>query len=110
MCALGHPDCTFSDGRGTEPANWTLAYRRSKSANRFHRVTDYAATWHEAMHKAGEVGALHPDYEIWFVPTRTAELRAAATSPAHAEDVANILTTTGKRVAMTDTGTMAQLG
>jgi hypothetical protein len=91
------------DSMTTEAANWTIAYRKPR-ANKFHRVTNWAGTWREASDMAAVIRDL-PEFEgleIWYVPTRAAEM----TGYSHAEDMGNIMTNTGRRVGMTETGSL----
>jgi hypothetical protein len=81
--------------------SWTLAYRR-KTASTFRRVTNWSGTWDEAATMANRFGELHPELDIWYVPSREAELAGRVVL----EDIGNILTYSGKRVHMTETGTL----
>src|SRR6185437_10158931 len=86
---------------GKESPDWTLAFRTPR-ANRFHRVTDWAGTWQEAFDQAGRFGRLNPHLQVFYVPTRAAEL-AGSVVP---EDHQNILTEAGRRVPITEDGTI----
>lgn len=106
-CQLGHEGCGFGE-RGTDLATWTLAYRR-KGARTFRRVTDWAGTWHEAFHMAGDVGEWTAGaLDIYYVPTLLAECRQAART-GFCDDVANVMLSDGRRVPVTETGRMSDL-
>jgi hypothetical protein len=83
-----------------QPPSWTLAYRRPR-ANRFQRVTDWCGTWREAYAMAAVFGQANPGLQVYYVPT-------AAYERAHSrhEDDGNILTPSGRRVRMVETGTI----
>lgn len=82
-------------------ATWTIAYRKP-TANRFQRAANYAGTWDQAYELAGIFGTAHPELQVFYVPTAAAE----ALSPGH-EDNGNVLTDSGKRVRMAETGHVA---
>lgn len=86
----------------TTPALWTIAYRKP-TANRFERVTDFAGTWDEAVEMAQLAVQLRSDLQIWYVPTAEAEAAGYSCD----EDRGNILVESGKRIRITDTGTLA---
>lgn len=83
---------------------WTIAYRKPR-ANKFHRATDLATDWDAAREIAKAVGNEHPDLQVWITTTAESE-RVGYT---HAEDARNILTDSGRRVLVTDTGSLAAL-
>jgi hypothetical protein len=84
-----------------EARNWTIAYRKPH-ANHFHRVTDWAGTWQQAFDLAGVVARAHPELQVWYAGTRQAELDGYVVP----EDHQNILTDSGRRVPVTETGTI----
>jgi len=86
---------------GKESPTWTLAYRTPR-ANHFRRCADWAGTWQEAYDQAQKFGRLNPHLQVYYTSTRAAEL-AGDVVP---EDCANILTESGRRVAITDDGTI----
>lgn len=81
---------------------WTLAYRKPK-ANRFQRVTNWEGTWAQARELAATFGAAHPELQVWYVPS------AASDAGGHTfpEDRGNILTDTGRRVKIRETGKLS---
>ncbi|QNJ56946.1 hypothetical protein SEA_REINDEER_155 [Mycobacterium phage Reindeer] len=83
---------------------WTIAYR-NRRANHFKRAQDLATDWHSAMAKAGAIKERLPHLDIWVLQTREAENAGYAC----AEDCGNILLETGKRIAVRDTGSLAEL-
>lgn len=86
----------------TEKPNWTLAYRKPR-ANKFHRVTNWCGTWHEAYAMADRFrDVVGEDTEIYYVPSKAAE----DSGYSYPEDHANILMYNGRRVRMTETGTL----
>jgi hypothetical protein len=91
-----------------ERPDWTIAYRNPR-ANRFQRVTDLAVTWVDATAWALAISIVHPELEVWYVTTAERESTYVGDHPC-AEDVANILVPSGKRVRVFDTGSLAALG
>jgi len=83
--------------------NWTIGYRKPK-ANRLQRVTNWAGTWREASDMAAKyrafTGTTPDQLEIWYITTRAAELDGYV----HLEDIGNLLTNSGKRIPIVDTG------
>lgn len=83
---------------------WTVAYRKMVPEPEpvFHRV-DLTETWHTA---SGEIHSaycevLGDDYEVWYVPTRAAELTDYVTR----EDIMNVLVDNNlPRVPIADDG------
>jgi hypothetical protein len=78
---------------------WTMAYRKPR-ANRFQRVTNWAGTWHQARDLAGKFVEANPGLQVYYVPS------AASETPGH-EDTGNILTETGRRVRIRETGELS---
>ncbi|UAW08472.1 hypothetical protein SEA_MORI_121 [Mycobacterium phage Mori] len=89
----------------TKTRFWTIAWRKPR-ANRFHRATDLATDWHTASAVAAAVSHLRPDLEVWYVPTKAAEESGYVS----AEDVGNILVSSGRRVRIVDDGKLADIG
>jgi hypothetical protein len=91
------------DSMTTEAANWTIAYRKPR-ANKVNRVTNWSGTWQEAYEMADRFRDIegNENLEIWYVTTRAAELNGYS----YPEDHGNILSNTGRRVKMTETGTL----
>lgn len=83
---------------------WTLAYR-NRRANHFKRVTDVATSWDAARELANEFKVQLPDLDIWVTTTRQAEIDGYTC----AEDAGNILTDSGRRVKMRETGSLHEL-
>ena len=84
-----------------ENLTWTLAYRK-KNASTAKRVTNWAGTWNEAYEMARRFGALHPELQIWYVSSRASELAGRV----HLEDIGNLLLDSGKRIPMTENGSL----
>lgn len=92
--------------------NWTIAYRMSKYANHFKRVTNWSGTWSEARLMAVEFETHNPGAEVWYVRSLENEKAEAAAIAAgdvidygQSEDWGNILMEDGKkRVTMRETG------
>lgn len=84
----------------TSPADWTFAYRK-RTANRFQRAADWRGTWRQADRQAQAFMLAYPHLEVAVVPTRAYE----DTNPT--EDSGNVLTGTGRRVRITEDGTVA---
>jgi hypothetical protein len=101
------------------PNAWTIAYRK-RTANRFQRVTNWTGTWQEAFDMARVFSALHPDLQVYYVSSRAHEDHERVELPrqvasgemgqhladAYLVDHGNILVDSGKRVRMTETGTL----
>src|SRR5690349_4918585 len=81
-----------------DPQTWTIAYRKPR-ANRFLRVSTWSGTWAQAVAMARLFGEANPDLQVWYTSTRAAELDGKVT----VEDVANIMTDSGKRVRIVET-------
>ena len=79
---------------------WTLAYRKP-TANRFQRVTNWSGTWAQAMELTGAFTRANPGLEVWYVPTAESDENGAP------EDRGNILANSGRRVRITETGTLS---
>lgn len=88
----------------TNSATWTLAYRKPR-ANRFQRVTNWSGTWDQARELAGIFAEANPELQVYY--TSTAEVEATWTDPALLEDRGNILTETGRRVRVFETGRLS---
>ena len=90
---------------GNEKANWTIGYRKPK-ANRLQRVTNWSGTWKEAADMAARyrafTGTTPDQLEIWYITTRAAELDGYV----GLEDIGNLLTNSGKRIPIVDSGTL----
>lgn len=91
--------------------SWTIAYRMSKHANHFKRVTNWSGTWNAARIMAAEFEAHNPGAEVWYVPTSEYEnyQRGMIESGAFedtgiSDDFGNILMDSGKRIKMRETG------
>lgn len=91
---------------------WTIAYRKPR-ANKFHRVTDWAGTWNEAYEMAKTFGERNPGMQIYYVPTKAAEDDQAARIATgelpdfgYSADWGNVMVDSGKRIRMTETGTI----
>jgi hypothetical protein len=99
------------EATATPDHTWTIAYRKPK-ANRFQRVADWSGTWQEAVDMARIFGNLHPDLQVWYVPSATNDARVAKLveagelGPEYLLDHGAILVDTGRRVRMTETGTI----
>jgi len=78
---------------------WTLAYRKPR-ANRFQRVTNWRGTWHQASELAGTFADVHPDLEVYYVPTADVERIDEA-------DRGNILVESSRRARMFETGQLS---
>lgn len=96
-------------------ANWTLAWRNSRHANRLVRATNWAGTWEQALYLAGEmreamVKAGRSDAQVYYVTTleyerdQAREIAAGTLRPEYAEDHGNMLMETGRRVRMVTNG------
>lgn len=91
-----------------EPLIWTIAFRR-KTGPWFQRV-ELELTWAQAFYATQALGVLHPELQIYYTTTRQHDdkmLAKAATDDwfaRYAEDSHNILTDSGRRVAVKDTG------
>lgn len=81
---------------------WTLAYRKPK-ANRFERVANWDGTWAQAREVAGLFAEANPGLQVFYVPS------AASDASGHTfhEDRGNILTDTGRRVKIRETGSLS---
>lgn len=96
----------------TRPVNsWTIAYRLSKNANHFKRVTNWAGTWNESRIMAAEFMAYNPDAQVYYVPTAEYEdyqrhmiANDFWSDSGLSDDWGNILVDSGKRVKMRETG------
>jgi hypothetical protein len=102
-----------------EPKIWTIAYRK-RTGPVFHRVTNWAGTWAEAMEMAGAFGELNPGLQVWYTTTAAYELTNAAELAArvasgeidqefansYLEDHGNIMVDSGKRIKVRDNGTL----
>lgn len=93
--------------------SWTIAYRMSKHANHFKRVTNWSGTWNAARIMAAEFEAHNPGAEVWYVPTAEYETyqRGMIESGAFedtgiSDDFGNILMDSGKRIKMRETGSV----
>jgi hypothetical protein len=93
-----------SISRRPERPYWTLAWRK-RTANRFQRATDWQGTWAQAFLLAGRFAETHPDLQVYYTSTAAAEVDGYVA----AEDCRNILTDSGKRVRVADTGTLSDL-
>jgi hypothetical protein len=99
------------EATATPDRTWTIAYRKPK-ANRFQRVADWSGTWQEAADMARIFGSLHPDLQVWYVPSAANDARVAKLveagelGPEYLLDHGAILVDTGRRVRMTETGTI----
>jgi hypothetical protein len=80
---------------------WTIAYRTGTDPY-FHRVNDWNGTWEQAYAKSGEFAHSHPDYSIYYIPTRDAEMAGYGDK----EDIGNILLDNGQRVHIVDDGSI----
>jgi hypothetical protein len=78
---------------------WTLAYRKPR-ANRFQRVTNWSGTWHQARELAGAFVLANPGLQVYYVPS-------AASERPDQEDTGNILTDSGRRVRIRETGELS---
>lgn len=85
----------------TDRTGWTIAYRKPR-ANRFQRASDWSGTWQEATRMAAEFIARNPGMQVYYTSTRQAELSGKVC----AEDIGNILTDTGRRVRIVETGSV----
>lgn len=83
-------------------AVWTVAYRK-RTGPVFHRVTNWAGTWHQAEDMARRLMVARPDLQVWYVPTLAYE----QANPGH-EDNGTVLTDSGKRVKIRDNGTLPE--
>lgn len=77
--------------------NWTIAFRMSKNANHFKRVTNWVGTWNESRIMAAEFMAHHPNAEVYYVPTLEAE-------SAQDDHAGTIFTESGRQVKIRETG------
>jgi hypothetical protein len=92
--------------------NWTIAYRMSKYANHYRRVTNWTGTWSEARLMAAEFESHNPGADVWYVPSREHEIQEAARIESgesvdygQSDDWGNILMADGKRrISMRETG------
>jgi hypothetical protein len=84
---------------------WTVAWRK-RTANRFQRATDVNVTWAQSLLLADRLSAARPELQVYYVPTRAAELAGRVVT----EDHQNILTETRKRVRVADTGRLSDMG
>lgn len=84
-----------------ETPRWTVAYRKPKG-NRFRRVDGVALHWDAATELALDLKAAVPELEVYYVPTRAAEVEGWV----DAEDIGNILVPTGKRVKILEGGVL----
>jgi hypothetical protein len=80
---------------------WTLAYRRPR-ANYFRRVNNWEGTWAQALELAEIFSIAHPEFEVYYVPTRETEQDGSCP-----EDRGNILVDTGRRISIRETGTLS---
>lgn len=103
------------------PANsWTIAYRKPR-ANKFHRATNWSGTWEQARVMAGRFAELQDDavqvyyvttaeYEAWELAEDRARIARGEITAEYAasryEDHGNVMVDSGKRIRMTDTGTL----
>lgn len=85
---------------------WTIAIRPNAQRGIFHRVAGIDLTWHQACDLGTFVARQMPDAAVWTVPTQASEQDAAAHSPAHAADVANVLVATGRRIRIAEDGVL----
>lgn len=76
--------------------NWTIAYRRPGQP--VFRRKDLSLTWAEAYDMVWDYGKTHPEHDVFYVPTRAAEL----TEFVGREDIANILLHDGTRVPIVE--------
>lgn len=89
--------------KAPEHADWTVAYRKPR-ANRFRRIP-LQLTWRQAQVLATLVfNALGGEYEVYTVSTAEAE----ATDRVAQEDKGNVLSHTGRRVRLVDTGALPE--
>lgn len=93
--------------------SWTIAYRMSKHANHFKRVTNWSGTWSASRVMAAEFLAVHPGAEVWYVPTAEYETymgrmieSGELTDFGYSEDFGNILMASGKRIRVRETGSV----
>lgn len=93
--------------------SWTIAYRMSKHANHFKRVTNWSGTWNAARIMAAEFEAHNPGAEVWYVPTAEYETymgrmieSGELVAPGIAEGLGNILMESGKRIKIRETGSV----
>lgn len=91
--------------------SWTIAFRMSKNANHFKRVTNWSGTWNQARIMAAEFMAFHPAAQVYYVPTAEYETYQREmiesgewASSSLVDDWGNILVTGTKRVKMRETG------
>lgn len=87
-----------------EDTEWTIAYRKPK-ANRFARIPDLHLTWDQAQTIGTFCAMRNPDLQVWTCGTK----EAAASGRTCPEDVGNILTDSGRRVVLVDTGKLEDL-
>lgn len=87
-----------------ESTEWTLAYRRPK-ANRFARIPDLHLTWDQSTDLGRYCAWRHPELQVWTTTTREAEVSGRVCP----DDVGNILTDSGRRVVLVDTGNLVDL-
>lgn len=78
---------------------WTIAYRKPR-ANRFIRPTNFTGTWAQAKALASVFAEANPEMQVYYVPSREAELAGAVA----VEDIANVLVDSGKRVRIVEQG------
>lgn len=83
------------------PTTWTLAYRKP-TANRFQRVTNWSGTWSQAQELARSFAQAHPELQVWYVPSAASEENGCE------EDRGNVLTDTGRRVRIRETGSLTE--
>jgi hypothetical protein len=89
----------MSEMTGSVLTTWTIAYRNPR-ANRFTRVTNWTGTWSQAVGMAQLFAEANPDAQVFYVPSRESELNGLVP----AEDIANILVDSGKRVRIVEKG------
>jgi hypothetical protein len=89
----------MSEMTGSVATTWTIAYRNPR-ANRFTRVTNWTGTWSQAVGMAQLFAGADPDAQVFYVPSRESELNGLVP----AEDIANILVDSGKRVRIVEKG------
>lgn len=91
---------------------WTIAYRKPR-ANRFIRVSDWEGSWQEAYDVAGIFSAVHPELQVYYVPSadheaneqrqiESGELRDFG----YSADWGNVLVDSGKRVKIIEGGAL----
>lgn len=96
---------------------WTIAYR-TRRANHFRRVTNWSGTWRQNYELARKFGELHPELQVFYVPSAAYErdeferITGLVVAGAMAQDAADklladhgtVMAASGKRVKIRETG------